>query len=115
MKDIYGYYFTFLVHLLTLTIKINFNAYFVNVKNRTVEEKIEFKTNYTNCFELNKSLIKPEIYLFTKDFLGVPMYVSTHNKHLSFEHTHPPHEYILSNNKFELVKKVKDQINEIIS
>ena len=107
--------YIFLRNIFEEPIKINFEAYLVNVKNKIVEEKIELKTNYTNCFELNKSLIKPEIYLFTKDFLGVPMYVSVQNKHISFEHTHPPHEYILSHNKFELVKKVKDQINEIVS
>ena len=93
----------------------NFNAYFVNIKNKTIEEKIELKTNYTNSFQLRKSLIKPEIYLFTKSYIGVPMYVSVDNKHISFEHTHPPHEYILSQNKYELVKKIKNQINEIIS
>ena len=107
--------YIFLRNIFEEPIKINFEAYLVNVKNKIVEEKIELKTNYTNFYELNKSLIKPEIYLFTKDFLGVPMYVSVQNKHISFEHTHPPHEYILSHNKFELVKKVKDQINEIVS
>ena len=41
------------------------------------------------------------------------MYVG--NKHVSLEHTHPPHEYILSNNKFQKVAILKNEINEIIN
>ncbi len=92
-----------------------FEAYLVNVKNKKVEEKIEIKTNFTNSFEINTSLIKPEIFLVTKNYLGVPMYISVHNKHISFEHTHPPHEYILSQNKHKIIKDIKNEINEIIS
>ena len=43
------------------------------------------------------------------------MYVSVKNKHVSFEHTHPPHEYILSNNKFKKISDLKKEINEIIN
>ena len=43
------------------------------------------------------------------------MYVSVDNKHVSFEHTHPPHEYILSDNKFKKVSELKKEINEIIN
>ena len=107
--------YVFIRNIFQYPIETNFDAYFVNIKNKTIEEKIKLKTNYTNCFELNNSLIKPEIYLFTKDYVGVPMYVSVENNHISFEHTHPPHEYILSQNKFELIKKIKNQINEIIT
>lgn len=92
-----------------------FEAYLVNVKNKRVEEKIEIKTNFTNSFEINPSLIKPEIFLVTKDYLGVPMYISVNNKHMSFEHTHPPHEYILSQNRYKIIKDIKNEINEIIS
>ena len=63
--------------------------------------------------KLNKKLIKPEIFLFTKDFLGIPIYTSVKNKHVSFEHTHPPHEYILSNNKFNIIRNLKEEVNEI--
>jgi len=92
-----------------------FNAYLVNIKNKKVEETIKIKTNFTNSFEINASLIKPEIFLVTKDYLGVPMYISVHDKHISFEHTHPPHEYILSQNKYKIIKDIKNEINEIIS
>ncbi len=96
-------------------INTKFEAYLVNVKNKSIEETIEIKTNFTNSFEIKTSLIKPEIFLVTKNYLGVPMYVSVHDKHISFEHTHPPHEYILSQNKFKIIKDIKNEINEIIS
>jgi hypothetical protein len=93
----------------------NFKAYLVNIKLKKIEDEFDIKTNFTNSFELKKSLIKPEIFLITKDYLGIPMYVSVDNKHVSFEHTHPPHEYILSKNKFEKISELKKEINEIIN
>jgi hypothetical protein len=93
----------------------NFTAYLVNIKNKTIEEKIEIRTNYTNSFELNKKLIKPEIFLITKKYIGIPMFVSIKNKHISFEHTHPPHEYILSQNKFKKITELKEEINAIVN
>ena len=78
-------------------------------------QKISLKTNYTNSFELAKSLIKPEIFLVTQEYLGIPMYVSVDNQHVSFEHTHPPHEYILSSNKFKKISDLKKEVNEIIN
>ena len=41
--------------------------------------------------------------------------MSTNQGHISFEHTHPPHEYILSNNKYKKVSEIKNEINEIIN
>ena len=51
----------------------------------------------------------------TDKFLGIPIYMSIKNKHISFEHTHPPHEYILSKNKFEKISQLKNEVNEIIN
>ena len=96
-------------------IEENFKAYLVNFKTKSVEEQFEIRTNYTNCIEINKKLIKPEIFLTTKNYLGIPMYVSVKNNFLSFEHTHPPHEYILSENKFIKISNLKKEINEIVS
>ena len=95
-------------------IEENFKIYFVNYKTKKIEEQFKIKTNYTNCIEINNKLIKPEIFLVTKEYLGIPMYVSVKNKFLSFEHTHPPHEYILGKNKFLKVTDLKKEINEII-
>ena len=96
-------------------IEENFKAYLVNYKTKSIEEQFEIKTNYTNCIEISNKLIKPEIFLVTDRYLGVPMYVSIKNNFLSFEHTHPPHEYISSENKFIKVTNLKKEINEIIS
>ena len=93
----------------------NFNAYLVNINLRKIEDEFVVKTNYTNCFEIKNSLIKPEIFLVTKKFLGIPMFISTNKNHVSFEHTHPPHEYILSQNKFKKISELKKEVNEIIS
>lgn len=96
-------------------IQENFFAYLVNIRKKTIEEKINIKTNYSNSFELKKTLIKPEIFLVTDKYLGVPMYVSVNNKHVSFEHTHPPHEYILSQNRYKKIAELKNEISEIIN
>tara|TARA_B100001057_G_scaffold499838_1_gene612085 strand:- start:5843 stop:6604 length:762 start_codon:yes stop_codon:yes gene_type:complete len=96
-------------------IEENFNAYLVNYKSKNIEEQFQIKTNYTNCIEINNKLIKPEIFLVTDNFLGIPMYASVRNNFISLEHTHPPHEYILSKNKFLRISNLKKEINEIIS
>ena len=91
-----------------------FKAYFVNYKTKIIEETYEIKTNNSNCIEINKKLIKPEIFLITNEYLGIPTYVSMKNNFLSLEHTHPPHEYILSEDKFITVNNLKKELNEII-
>ena len=86
----------------------------VNYRTKKIEETYEIKTNNTNCIEINKKLIKPEIFFTTKEYLGIPIYASLKNNYLSFEHTHPPHEYILSKNKFVKVNELKKELNESI-
>lgn len=98
-----------------LPIENIFQAFFINIKEKKIEETVDLKINYTNLFEINKSLIKPEIFFFTKNYLGIPVYLSEKNGHLSMEHTHPPHSTFLSMNKFEKVKNLKEKIHEIIS
>ena len=102
-------------NILEEPVEENFKAYLVNYKTKSIEEQFEIKTNYTNCIEISSKLIKPEIFLVTDRYLGVPTYVSVKNNFLSFEHTHPPHAYILSENKFVKVTNLKKEINEIIS
>ena len=92
-----------------------FDAYFINIKEKKVVENVKFKLNHTNIFEIKNSLIKPEIFFFTSNYLGIPIYLSENNGHLSMEHTHPPHSNFLSKNKFEKVKNLKSKINEIIN
>jgi len=96
-------------------IEVKFKVFLVNIVTKKIEKYFEVKTNNTNCFELKKEFIKPEIFLVSENYLGIPMYVSIKNNFLSFEHTHPPHEYILSSNKYKKVSNLKKEINEIIS
>ena len=96
-------------------IEDKFDIYFVNYKTKSIEEKFEIKTNYTNCIEIDKKYIKPEIFLVTEKYLVIPAYISIKDTFLSFEHTHPPHSYIWSKNNFEKVSNLKKEMREIIS
>ena len=92
----------------------DFIAYLVNYNTKTVEDKFYVKTNYANCIEIKHKYIKPEIFLVTDQYLGIPIIASVKNDFLSLEHTLSPHEYILSENKFSKVSNLKKEINEII-
>tara|TARA_B100001540_G_C15800565_1_gene639726 strand:+ start:772 stop:1533 length:762 start_codon:yes stop_codon:yes gene_type:complete len=93
----------------------NFDIFLVNIRTKRILETFIAKTNMTNIIEIDKRLINSENYIFSKKYLGVPIFVSIKNKHLSMEHTHPPHEYIMSKDKFLRVSILKKQIDEIIS
>ena len=93
----------------------NFDIFLVNIRTKRILETFIAKTNMTNLIEIDKKLINSENYIFSKKYLGVPIFVSIKNKHLSMEHTHPPHEYIMSKDKFLRVSILKKQIDEIIS
>ena len=75
----------------------------------------EIYTNSLNEIEINKDFINPNVFLFTDKYLGVPVFVSCKNNHLSCEHTHPPHEYIISGDKYKKISELKKEMNEIIS
>jgi len=96
-------------------IEKEYEGYFINIKSRKIIKKIKIISNYSNFFEISEELINPEVFFVTKNLLGIPMYISLKNKHLSFEHTHPLHEYILSENRFAKIKNFKEKINEIIN
>ena len=91
-----------------------FNIFFINLKTNKVLKKEQFLTNRTNIIEIDNDLIHSEIFFVTSDYLGVPIYLTEKNGHLSFEHTHPPHEYFMSKNKFKIIKEFKNEISKII-
>ena len=72
------------------------------------------KTNYTNELKIDKTLIHSNNYLFTDKYLGVPLFLSIDNGHLSFEHTHPPHEYLLGDDRYLKIKLLKKAISDIL-
>ena len=91
------------------------NLYFINVENKEVIKKVEIKENYLNEIEVEKKYISENIYIFTDRCIGIPLYVSIKNNHISFEHTHPPHHYILSKDRFKIITNIKNEIKNIIN
>lgn len=92
-----------------------FYLYFINIKNKKIILKKKCLTNSLNEIEVKNNFIDSNVYLFTEKFIGIPMFVSIMNNHISFEHTHPPQLYLFSNRKFERIKNIKDEFNEIIN
>jgi len=96
-------------------IKEEFFIYFVDVDKKEILHKEIAFTNQTNQIVVDPELIQSKNYIFSGGYLGIPIYVSIKNNHLSMEHTHPPHLYIWGNDKFEKVEKIKKKINEIVN
>lgn len=92
-----------------------FNVFFINLKSRKVIYSAKCITNSTNEIKVSKNLIKQDIYFYSENFIGVPMFVSISKGHISFEHTHPPHLYLLSDNKFQIIRELKSQFSEIVN
>ncbi len=107
--------FIFIKNIYKKPIIKNFQGFIVNIKKKIILKKFNLKTNYSNIIIVDNNLIEPENYLFTNEFLGVPMFITINKNHISFEHTHPPHEYILSKNRFEIITKLKNEIYEIVN
>ncbi len=92
----------------------NFILYIVDINQKKVLLQKKVRSNYSNLIEIDEEFISESSYIFTNKYLGIPVYISILNGNISFEHTHPPHTYILSNEKYKLVSKIKREINEII-
>ena len=95
-------------------IKDKFKSYLVDYKNKRILTEYELKTNNSNFIEIEKKYIKDGIFFATKDYLGIPMYISIKNNFLSFEHTHPYDSFAFGNNKYAIASNLKKEINEII-
>ena len=93
----------------------SFYAYFINHKIKKIIHKEKIYTNQTNFIDLPEEFLDNETYLFTNEYLCVPLYISIKNNQISFEHTHPPHEYILSDDKYIKITDLKKKFNEIIN
>jgi len=102
-------------NIYTKPINKEFNLFFVNLFSKKVLFKKKLLTNFTNEIVVEKKFIDPDVYIFTDNFIGIPVYLSIKKGHLSLEHTHPPHHYILSEDKFDKIKKIKTKVYEIIS
>lgn len=88
--------------------------YFINISTKKVVNQFDIRENYLNQIDVDKKYISDDIYVFTESCLGIPLYVSIKNNHISFEHTHPPHHYILSKDRFKTITKIKNEIKNVI-
>ena len=104
----------FIKNIFHLPIIEKFKIYFIDIKNKKILKEEEIISNYTNEINIEKNFINENVYIFSKKYIGIPIYVSSKNNHLSIEHTHPPHDYILGKDKFTTINKLKFEINEII-
>tara|TARA_B100000674_G_C37910650_1_gene948427 strand:- start:733 stop:1500 length:768 start_codon:yes stop_codon:yes gene_type:complete len=89
--------------------------YLINISSKKVVNQFDIKENYLNQIEVDKKYISDDIYIFTESCLGIPLYVSIKNNHISFEHTHPPHHYILSQDRFKTIARIKNEIKNVIN
>ena len=89
--------------------------YMLDLKKEEVLYKHTFLTNDVNEVEISTELIKNKnIYIYTENYLGIPIFLSEHSNQLSFEHSQPMQEFLLQSEKFLDVKKIKNKFNEII-
>ena len=95
--------------------KINkFNLFLISLNENKILNKYEILSNTTNFFEIDKKFIKKDTFIFTEQLIGIPLYLSIKKGHLSLEHTHPPHHYILSNDRFKIVSNLKKKFKKIV-
>jgi len=92
----------------------SFYLYIVDIYKMMVLKKIEVLTNKTNIIPIDNEFIEKKAYIFSDTFLGIPIFLSVNNGHLSLEHTHPPYHYILGKKNFQLANKLKNRIYEKI-
>ena len=105
----------FLKNIYELPIQDEFNVFFVNFKTKKVLKKMIGVTNFLNEIIVEKEFIHPEVFLFTDKYIGIPIFCSIKNKHISLEHSSPPHDEIMSNDKFRIINELKKEFHEIIS
>jgi hypothetical protein len=97
-------------------IREKFYLYFLDIKKQIILKKVDIYTNCTNFIELDNSFLDEDVYLFTSSYIGIPIFLSQSTKgELSMEHTHPPHLYVLGKKRFEIITRLKNEINKIIS
>ena len=105
----------FFVNIHKQPVNKKFNMYMLDLKKEEVLYKHTFLTNYVNEVEISTELIKNKnIYIYTENYLGIPIFLSEHSNQLSFEHSQPMQEFLLQSEKFLDVKKIKNKFNEII-
>ena len=91
-----------------------FNLYIVSLYEKKILNKYIIYSNTTNFIEIDKKFIKEDVFIFASGIIGIPLYLSIKKNHLTFEHTHPPHHYILSEDRFKIINILKNKFKQII-
>ena len=107
--------FIFFKNIFFLPRKNNSKLFFINIFNKTVVKQIEIKENSLNEILVEKKYISDDIYIFSENCLGIPLYISIKDDHISFEHTHPPHHYILSEDRYKTITTIKNEMKNVIN
>ena len=105
----------FFKNIYELPIHEEFEVFFVNLKTKKVLKREVALSNFLNEIIVESEFIKPEVFLFTDRHIGIPIFCSLGGNNISLEHTHPPHTYILSEGKFQVVSALKKEFYEIIN
>ncbi len=94
---------------------VNFNLFFIDLIKKKILKQHNIQTNTTNEIIVEPSYINPNVYIFTDNYVGVPIFIGIKNNHISLEHTHPLHHYILSDDRFKKITEIKKKIYDIIN
>ena len=105
----------FLKNIYELPVNEEFGVFFVNLKTKKILKKEVALTNFLNEYIVDEEFIKPDVFLFTDKYISIPIFCSIQDNYVSLEHTHPPHEYIMSDGRFKVISELKKEFNEIIS
>ena len=95
-------------------VKKQFDLIIFDISNYKILDRVSVYTNKTNIINLDSKYLKENIYLISLDYVGIPIFLSEKNGHLSFEHTHPPYHYIIGKNNFKIANQLKKNIYENI-
>jgi hypothetical protein len=94
----------------------NVNIFLYSNLSQKVLETYTVKLNQTTFIDLTdwKADLR-HCFLYASDFLGIPIYmIEYEDGSLSLEHTHPPHEAILGEDRFKRVGSMKRRSHEKI-
>jgi len=107
--------FIFFKNIYFQPVQKKFSYYIVDIHKKKLLKSGYVITNNTNVIEIDKKYIAQSIFFLTKDFIGIPIFSSIKENHISLEHTHPPHHYLWGEDKFKKIKELKDKCYEVIN
>ena len=64
-------------------------------------------SNYSNKINVNEEFIKDSVYFYSENLIGIPVYISINNGHISMEHTHPPASFVIHGDRFKVQGEIK--------